>query len=75
MDVKIGMQACIQKRLLFDLSIGFGSKVMFTKQRGRTNPDDSYASNDVTVGSQETALGTAGSFAMPMQLSFAYILK
>lgn len=71
--LQFGGHHYIGKRFDIDMSIGLGPKVMFTKQRGRTDPSEYVWSRHPNIHMIESRLGTEWAVALQAQVSVGYI--
>ncbi len=72
--LQFGGHHYICKRFDIDMSIGIGPKVMFTSQRGRTNPSEYAYFRHPNIHVIESRLGTEWAVALQAQVSVGYIL-
>ncbi|MGZ8551499.1 MAG: hypothetical protein ACXWV2_12590 [Chitinophagaceae bacterium] len=71
--LKFGIEQRFLRHFLFDISIGFGIRGTYTKQRGRTDPKDDFASRHPSVASADSELGYGGSIVVPANFSLGYV--
>lgn len=72
--LQFGGHHYIGKRFDIDMSLAIGPKVMFTRQRGRTDPSEYAYFIHPNIHVIESRLGTQWSVAMQVQVSVGYIL-
>lgn len=72
--LQFGGHHYIGKRFDIDMSIGIGPKIMFTSQRGRTDPDEYAYFIHPNIHVIESRLGTVWAVALQAQVSVGYIL-
>lgn len=71
--VQVGGHHYIGKHFDIDMSFGLGPKLMFTKQRGRTDPTEYAYFRHPNIHVIESQLGTLWALALQGQVSVGYI--
>lgn len=72
--LQFGGHHYIGKRIDVEMLFGVGPKLMFTSQRGRTDPNQHYYTHHPNIHAMESQLGTVWSAALQAQVSVGYIL-